>query len=956
MTEWLSKPLYVSINQRLINKNSSKNKGNYNHFQPNTLTARELAEQIKSGFAYSYVFRGDKRSKKTFVEANIVSVDVDHGMTLDEAFKHELVSKYATIVYTTYKHTTEAHRFRIVFALEQPIHSLEKLEVLASALATRLSGDPIPTTSASLFYGNTNADVWLFNNGLHSEIADQLISEAPREDKRATRDPSALAPTTASSTGVLDLDLIIETADGRKLTAREISEKTQVLCPFHDDENPSAIFNITQSGRRNIYCFVCKEVFAERHHTPGYDFHGFETAVLSLKKGEQPQIPEWVAEIAKLALLDAKTVVTNTGFVQDLKPAAGLTFVKSPKSTGKTTALEKLVAAVPKARILLIGHRRSLIRAMCRQLRLDCYLDVKSKGDASRQNRFGVCLDSLRTIDMKKTYDYVLIDESEQVLAHFFSDTMADKRPAILRQLISIIGRASNVVALDADLSWVSYGFLTDWFNRRTVRPVSICLNQYVPATRPAALFQSLNHLIGDLVTSLRDGKRCYAVSNNKAFIDNLSAAVALNDPEVKAVSITADTVRTKGDSALAFIGDPLAQSRRYQLVLSSPALSSGVDIRFENKEQYFDIVYGFFHSITTNHLDCDQQLARVRDPGSVKLFLTPETQNFETDVDVISMELRNSKIFSYLPTEFLDDGTETFAESDDLLQLALPVHALNRASKNRFRDNFLEYKRRTGWQFEYIAPDAGVSDLGGSYLSVGKAEAHDRYVERLMNSPKLTDYEIDLLNRKKRAGEKLTLLEADSIRRAYIERFYRREIFPGLIELDKETRLREKVRAFEQVIDIKFIDVDHAALQARLVSGGAAALVTPDDNVKIFLLREALSRTPVFDGRNFRSDDWFHRSDLHQFRDFIVDNNAVFEAQFGRTFGNVVTENETKVLSDLLKYVFLPLKRQRRTNPDGTRPIFYKLNDVKLTGLIKLSAIRAKKGVDYGDEVEVTR
>ncbi|MDX8521117.1 plasmid replication protein, CyRepA1 family [Mesorhizobium dulcispinae] len=956
MTDWLSRPLYVSINQRLINKNNSKNRANFKHFQPHTVTPAALADQIKSGFAYSYVFQGNKRSKKTFIEANVVSVDVDRGMTLQEAFEHELVRNYATIVYTTHSHTPETHRFRIAFALEHPVRSLPEIEALASALAARLSGDRAMTTAASLCFGNTDAEIWLFDRGLSSDAANHLISEVLGEAERPAGESNLPSTVVGTSRGSLDLNLIIETADGRKLPAKEIREKTLVHCPSHDDENPSAIFNISKKGRRNVYCFVCKKVFAERGNAQGYDFGGFEAAVLCSTKGEQSEIPEWVPDLAKAAFPRAIPIVTNTGFVPDLKPDAGLTFVKSPKSTGKTTALQRLVAEVPKARILVIGHRRSLVRAMCRNLQIDCYLDVKTKGNASHQARFGVCLDSLRAVDLKKPYDYVLIDESEQVLAHFFSDTMADKRPAILRSLVSIITRASNVVALDADLSWVSFGFLADWFNRQAARPVSIYLNQYVPSVRPAQFFQSSNHIIGDLVTNLRGKKRCYVVSNNKAFVDSLSAAIAVNDPEIKFVSITADTARTSGDPAVAFIVDPKAQSRRYQLVLSSPALSSGVDLKFDNNEKYFDVVYGIFPSITNTHLDCDQQLARVRDPGMVKVFLTPETQNFDTDVDVIAMELQDSKIFSYLVGDGPDGGVDLLAQSDDLVRLALPVNALQRASKNRFRENFLEYKRRNGWQVDYITPDPQMAELGANYLRVGKTEAHDRYVERLMNSPKLTDYEIELLNSKKRSGDKLTLQEADSIRRAHIERFYRREIFPGLIELDKEARLRERVRAFEQLLNPRFAALDREMMRDRLEMVGAAPLVTPDHNVKAFLLREALSRTPIFDGWSFQPDVWFHRNELADFREYVLKNNTVFEAQFQRKFGSVVVENETKVLSDLLKHVFLPLKSDRRTGPNGTRPVFYKLDDMKLSGLKKLMHIRAEMPVEHGDEVNSSR
>ncbi|WP_395449054.1 plasmid replication protein, CyRepA1 family [Aminobacter sp. UC22_36] len=954
MAEWLSQPLNVSINKKLVNKNDSKSSYNYVHFCPAIFDATELAESIASGYAYSYIFEGNSRAKKNFIEASIVSVDVDDGMTLDEAMQHELVTKYATIIYTTCSHTDDNNRFRIIFVLENPIDSYETIEALASSLASRLSGDSRTTTSANLFYGNTNANVWTFNNGLPAYVVDELIAEAA-EAKTHSNVPLGHEGRSQSAPGILNLDQLIRTAESQELPARDIISTTSIFCPFHEDKNPSAVFNVTSTGRRNVYCFACKKMFTERWNAPSYDFNAFEKAVLRLKAGEELKVPNWVSETAKAALSRADIDLRDNYHLGGIKPGTGLTFVKSPKSSGKTYSLVEMAQNAPSARILVIGHRRSLVRAMCKRLELNCYLDVKAKGAASNQDRFGVCLDSLGTIDLKKPYDYVFIDESEQVLAHFFSETMSDKRPAIVRQLISIVRRASNVLALDADLSWLSYAFMADWFNRHAMRPISIVLNQHKPVARSVEYFQSLNHLVGDLVTNLRDQQRCYVVSNSKAFIDSLSAAVAVNDPEIRFVSITADTAKIKGDAASAFITDPLAQSRRYQLVLSSPVLSSGIDIRFENREKYFDIVYGFFQATTTSHLDCDQQLARVRDPGRIKLYLTPQTQKLETDIEVMKEELRESPIFSYLKN-YDDDGIVDFDPDDDLLKLALPVHALQRASKNQLRQNFLEYKRRLGWEFNVVRTSKDLSILGSGYIKDGKGETNDRYTERLMNAPQLNDYEIGLLTSKQKSDEKLTLSETDSLRRIYIERFYRREIFPGLIELDREKRLRDKVRMFERVVDTRFTEADRSVLQAQLASDGEAMLLTSTQKLKVFLLKEALSRTPVFDGAKFNADVWFHRNELREFRDFVLGNNAVFEAQFGRTFGDVVKDNETKVLSDLLRYVFLPLQKDRRTGPNGTRPMYYKLDDIKLHGLTVLSRIRHHNPINHGDEIEVSR
>jgi hypothetical protein len=102
----------------------------------------------------------------------------------------------------------------------------------------------------------------------------------------------------------------------------------------------------------------------------------------------------------------------------------GLTFIRSPKGSGKTQFLTSTIAEainpdlpktlrdlenlfpdddheIPKSstvRILLIGHRQALIGDLCSRLGLNCYLEDKGKSDAEirvRQARYGVCLDSL---------------------------------------------------------------------------------------------------------------------------------------------------------------------------------------------------------------------------------------------------------------------------------------------------------------------------------------------------------------------------------------------------------------------------------------------------------------------------------------------------------------------------------------------------------------------------------
>jgi hypothetical protein len=132
------------------------------------------------------------------------------------------------------------------------------------------------------------------------------------------------------------------------------------------------------------------------------------------------------------------------------------------KSGWQTEEVGRTIKA-DRGSVLLIGHRISLIRQSCQRLGLDCYLDFEG---GIQSERLGICLDSLKRLRGRgagpKPFRTVIIDESEQVLSHFFSDTIdAATREAIFVDFMSLLQRADRVVALDADLGWLTFETLS---------------------------------------------------------------------------------------------------------------------------------------------------------------------------------------------------------------------------------------------------------------------------------------------------------------------------------------------------------------------------------------------------------------------------------------------------------------------------------------------------------------
>ncbi|WP_461327100.1 hypothetical protein [Bradyrhizobium barranii] len=87
------------------------------------------------------------------------------------------------------------------------------------------------------------------------------------------------------------------------------------------------------------------------------------------------------------------------------------------------------------------------------------------------------------------------------------------------------------MIALDADLSWLTFETLTKMRNERPAhspppaapRLTHIILNDH-PVDKTIAIFQSESHLLADLKQAIDNKKRVFVTSNSKRRIDNLNA------------------------------------------------------------------------------------------------------------------------------------------------------------------------------------------------------------------------------------------------------------------------------------------------------------------------------------------------------------------------------------------------------------------------------------------------
>ena len=840
----LSRKLRLSLNPELINKNES---GDDSHFKTGwinqKLTPKELADEINKGIAYTCELSGD-RNARNFVCSDVLSVDIDGTRTMEDAKSDPFVERYLTIFYTTPNHTPQIHRFRLVFALPRSIETPQEMRAAYRSLALKLGGDRSATDPARIFFGSRGSKPEVFDRCITDDILDELIAHGMVADQR---DKPLSGYTTTVSKQPIAHDRVIRLETGDTALFRELSAKTRIHCPFHLDRNASAFVTQSKTGTLGIHCSTCDQTFWPPNTTGADDFADFDNRVREAENyfsenRDLGPFQEFLSDDGKTyhpGLARSHIHFQQREYIQLPAPLPeGLVFIKSPKGTGKTEELRRLL--IPKSQseflptsdidpnneaevtkntgplgrsTLLIGHRIALIRQSCARLGLDCYLDFVGP---LNNNRLGVCVDSLhrltwrekissyQSVPKEKLFNTIIIDESEQVLTHFLSDTIEpDSKDQLFKIFRKLLEHAKTVIALDADLGWLSFETISKLAQPTTLegktKKSTIIVNERSFAS-PVYIYRNKSHLMGDLKQSLADGKRVFVTSNSMNLVEKLhNGLIADTGSVIRSILVTSET--TGNADVKAFIADPAVRALDYDVILTSPSLGTGVDITFLEKRTLIDVVYGFFELNITTHYDFDQQIWRVRQPGVVKVWINPRRFSFETSREVVKRDIQQKHLFRSVLSDYDDDLTPQYHTDDPLIDMAVLARSQQLMSKNNLKQNYIAMKRRHGHPIEFLDRDDGLAGEGSALEAEGRYAADAKYRSRLFDAKTLNQDEFDDIEHRIQENEDVSATERVAFARTRMERFYRQPLSDDMIEHDDKGRFRSKIIRFEQLI-----------------------------------------------------------------------------------------------------------------------------------------------------------
>jgi hypothetical protein len=584
---------------------------------------------------------------------------VDRDVTIEDARDHAFVRHHAALIHTTASHTPAWHRFRIILLLEEPIVVARDWADAQLGLALTLGGDQAATDAARLFFGNRSATFVPIGKTVSPAAAADLI--AIGWGARESRKINAAKRMTLDSARPISGTDLVKLADGTTCRFDELGPRVTLHCPHHDDTDPSAFTVQSKNGGIGIHCSACMFTFWADNQRDAYDFGAFDRMFEKRRNAEQ-QVDEDAPGIEQYFPSRPKFFRYQQSFLPTFTYEPGLTLVKSRKGSGKTEALVSLIGDIRAGRypshvaredkpksILLIGHRRTLLREASFKLGLRCYIDADDEV-VSGPTTLAVCLDSLPKhcessagwqfpSGRRGPFDLVIIDEVEQVLKHLLSETI-EKRAGIERcfnALMHTLVHAKAVIALDADL-----GLLTT-HAIRVIRPqwwkshCRIIYNAPVASgeKRHMRLFQDRKRLEQEVIEAVRQGQRCFIASNSKECVNNLARMIENTcGPDLVMRVVTGDNSRD--EAIVKFVKNIKVEFLNVQVVL---------DITFPSGECRVDRVFGFFYPMVNAHTDIDQQLCRVRNPGAVDVWISGTRFNYSCNVEVVKDDLARAYV-----------------------------------------------------------------------------------------------------------------------------------------------------------------------------------------------------------------------------------------------------------------------------------------------------------------------
>jgi hypothetical protein len=393
---------------------------------------------------------------------------------------------------------------------------------------------------------------------------------------------------------------------------------------------------------------------------------------------------------------------------------------------------------------------------------------------------------------------------------------------------------------------------------------------------------------------------------------------------------VTSDNSRD--EATIRFLANIKAEFLAVQVVMGTPSIGTGIDITFANGECRVDRVFGFFKPFVNTHMDIDQQLCRVRNPGAVDVWISPATFRFTCNPEVIMDDLARAYVVKRAVTGRRDDGMVEYNRDDPLLMICAHVTALQRASKNRLIELFCALRRANGWDVELVHE---IEPKGHFNAARRLVEAERK--EMLLNAEPLGNDDYIELDEKLSKGASLTKEERVRHERSHFERTVGLPLDGELIDMNVDGKLLERVVNLAGIVSIWSKDTSWDLISTLLAPTsqpkGRLQEMVPLRLVAVLMRAAGLTKSDGFDSAEPVSLD-----SLSRFVDVCRENRTVIEEVLDVAMRGDFAEKPVRQLNLFLRRIGLKATVAKTKKLPGRKVRYYSVPAGLLGTMMRLA------------------
>lgn len=321
--------------------------------------------------------------------------------------------------------------------------------------------------------------------------------------------------------------------------------------------------------------------------------------------------------------------------LQDFKPSNPVSLVFAPMGSGKTRNVITPFSEIKDKTFGAIAHRRSLIADLSKKLGIDNYDDMTS-AKAEVSDRMAICLPSIKAMQLQPFVGRIqnlAIDEISQNIRFTSSKeckVMGANQESVFLGLKELVNTSENVIVADASIDQTTLDFMQE------ARPDEIFTiveqiprkgwedknGNWVHASRKCFLYGDRADLLTKVTLELNNGGNVWFSVESA---ERAEVMKQMFGDKYEILTITSKNSKTK--QIKHFLENIEEESRKYRMIIASPAISSGVSVEHRKEsgeynedgspilvgDPWFTMIAGMASGHSICFSDFAQMLGRVR-------------------------------------------------------------------------------------------------------------------------------------------------------------------------------------------------------------------------------------------------------------------------------------------------------------------------------------------------------